>query len=851
MADITNLVTQNYIRLIQSLQGAGSSSASQMTSILAEHGLTPADFYTWIGTSEASQIGFNALLNANGTVRAYQFVNPQGALVPVPDSEIAPTYNSNLGQATNAAKNRFTSAISANTALNALDFVLTNGTVKKYTPQTQFQDILAFSARILPPVQIASVACRLGKAIDAGLYQLLDAMHLNPPESLNPETWENLVSNDEGELAQAFNWLLALDGEGNAQMYADQESVAYCAQWLNNQDFFATGEAGVNIIPEVQNGTYNKNYPTPLQFTNIASYTNTLRLTSNSWYYARPLTGTYTLVSYRDTNSDIRVMAVSNAPFTIENVYVDTGERYSTLSSRSVTYNNITYYAREVAFFLNSGYGTQWKGYVPPTNIIPNLFQSYLDWDSAYLVYNGDRYEDTPVPGVINNGGPLPDTSTWSDPATTLTSLQQQYPDWFNDKIQVETVQPDGTTETYTYVPIAPVTDVDEVGNPDTQDLAYDYDIIDPTTATLTQLQTIIEALTQSLRDGQTATNPEIDQQTNPNIKLPDGSNENNPNQNDNPPDTGTGNIPPIVLPTGSASSLWAVYHPTQSQLNAFGAWLWSSDFVEQLKRLFNDPMQAVIGVHKVFAPIPTSGSSTIKCGYLDSGVSSAVVSSQYTEVDCGSVNCREYFGNVFDYDPHTKVSIYLPFIGVVPLKVSEVMRSTISVSYGVDVITGACLAKVKVTRDNAGGILYSYGGSCACHYPISSGSYAGIISGIVTSAIGIAGGIVSGNPLAAVGGAMAGLRQAHTEVQRSGGFTGCAGAMGPKKPYLIIDRPQTRLANNFQAFQGKPANSTQFIGDCTGFIRAKEVHFSAPGAFDEEAREIENLLKSGVIMSD
>jgi hypothetical protein len=208
-------------------------------------------------------------------------------------------------------------------------------------------------------------------------------------------------------------------------------------------------------------------------------------------------------------------------------------------------------------------------------------------------------------------------------------------------------------------------------------------------------------------------------------------------------------------MPVGNASSLWAVYHPSQAQLNAFGAWLWSSDFVEQIKRLFNDPMQAIIGVHKVFAPIPTGGSQNIKCGYLDSGVSSPIVTNQYTEVNCGSVSLPEYYGNVFDYDPHTKVSIYLPFIGVVPLKVSEVMRATISVTYGVDVITGACLAKVSVSRDGGGGILYSYGGSCACHYPISSGSYAGIISGIVTSAIGIAGGVATGNPLATIGGAM------------------------------------------------------------------------------------------------
>ena len=395
-------------------------------------------------------------------------------------------------------------------------------------------------------------------------------------------------------------------------------------------------------------------------------------------------------------------------------------------------------------------------------------------------------------------------TGTTTD--EVLQQLKQEYPDLFNDSIHTSTLQDDGTIKDDEYVPI-PWADIDN---------KLDDQVV-------------------------TGDKQQTDTQIKPQIFI------NIPTDTTNPPDTGEGNASPFVMPTGNASSLWAVYHPSQSQLNAFGAWLWSSDFVDQLKRLFNDPMQAIIGVHKVFAPIPTGGSQTIKCGYLDSGVSSPTVSSQYTEVNCGTVNCREYFGSVFDYDPHTKVSIYLPFIGVIPLKVSEVMRASITVTYGVDVITGACLAKVKVTRDGGGAILYSYGGSCACHYPISSGSYAGIISGIVTSAIGIAGGIMTGNPLSAIGGAMAGLHQAHTDVQRSGGFTGCSGAMGPKIPYLIIDRPQTRLAADFEAYQGKPANSTQFIGDCSGFVRVTEVHFSAPGVFDEEAREVESLLKAGV----
>lgn len=843
MSTLSEIIVSNYIRLVNSLQGAGTDGASQFANILAQQGMTPSDFYTYVATEQARDLGLYRFINADESVRFYGFQNPQGLLASSPVDDAASAINSNLGTATNAATNTFTSVISGSTALNALDLMLTYGTVNRYTPETPLQNVLAFSTKVSPAMQMASVGARLGKAIDGALYDMLDALNLNPPWSLNPETWSTITSNEDGPISEAFNWLLAINSEGKVQCYTDDESFAYCAQWLNERGFFSSTAGATTTDPNlIVSGI---TYPLPIA-SSLVMYDQS-SMTSGYMNEYSIADGNFLIVGQKSGNAyyNVSLQASSpseNASYTMKRYSLPDmtliQEKQYKVNTRGLNYNGKVNYYSSVS-----------EGRVYNCSIEPYT-STYPDTSSLRKVMYVAAFGDMlgPVEGVSDNGGAVPDVSTWknSDISAIRDDLYNQYPDLGNDVLQVDTVQPDGSTKRYTYVPVAPATDVTAIGNPDTQALpATDFEI-DPNTATATQLQTLIEALTQSMFNPQTLTNPEL----NPEAKAPDGSNQDNQYQKDkNPGDTGHGLVPPVVLPTGDASSLWAVYHPTQSQLNAFGAWLWSSDFVEQIKRLFNDPMQAVIGVHKVFAPIPTGGSSTIKCGYLDSGVSSATVSSQYTEIDCGTVDCREYFGNVFDYDPHTKVSIYLPFIGVVPLKVSEVMRSTINVTYGVDVITGACLAKVKVTRDGGGGILYSYGGSCACHYPISSGSYAGIISGIVTSAIGIAGGIATGNPIAAIGGAMAGLHQAHTDVQRSGGFTGCAGAMGPKKPYLIIDRPQTKLAFDFETYQGKPANSTQFIGDCAGFVRATEVHFSAPGAFDDEAKEVEALLKSGVIL--
>lgn len=260
--------------------------------------------------------------------------------------------------------------------------------------------------------------------------------------------------------------------------------------------------------------------------------------------------------------------------------------------------------------------------------------------------------------------------------------------------------------------------------------------------------------------------------------------------------------------------------------------------------------MQSIIGLHKIFAAPPISGSGTIRVGYLDSGVGSNLVGGQYVTVNCGTVKVSEQFGNVFDYTD-THVRLYLPFIGIVPLDTADVMRGSVSVVYHVDVITGACLAEVKITRDGGGGTLYQYAGDAAVRYPISSGSYMGVVSGVLGVVGGIASAVMTGGasaPLAA-GAVASGIANAKTDVQHSGSFAGNAGAMGGKKPYLIIERPQTSIASGFSAYQGVGANTVKKVGSMSGYFKMTDVHVeSVARASAEEMEQIRTMIESGVI---
>ena len=328
-----------------------------------------------------------------------------------------------------------------------------------------------------------------------------------------------------------------------------------------------------------------------------------------------------------------------------------------------------------------------------------------------------------------------------------------------------------------------------------------------------------------------------------PNPQYPTQPDVDPPGESDEPPTPGD-------MPGVEASGMVSVYNPTKDQIISFSQWLWSPNFIDNLLKLFQNPMDGIIGLHILYATPSTTTPDNIRVGYLDSGVSSKVVDKQFIEVDCGYIDIPEFYGNAIDYEPYTQVHMYLPFVGIVSLKPNDVIGKKLYCKYGVDVLTGTCLAMLTTKKGKAtiGG--YTFSGNCAVQVPISGGSYAQVISGLASMAIGVGAGIATGNPIMAVGGAMAGVMSSHLDVAHSGSIGANAGAMGPRTPYIIITRKITYDANNYNQFYGYPANNTVVLGTCKGYTRIKSVHIDTIDiATDNEKTEIENLLKEGVII--
>lgn len=313
-----------------------------------------------------------------------------------------------------------------------------------------------------------------------------------------------------------------------------------------------------------------------------------------------------------------------------------------------------------------------------------------------------------------------------------------------------------------------------------------------------------------------------------------------------NPPvdPTPTPDVP--VITGGTANALWRIYNPSESVLQEFGKWLWSDNWVDIVKQLFaNNPAEGIIGLHMIYVTPPVGGTSNIIVGYLDSGVASNWVSQQYVTIDCGTVQIPLYYQNALDYG-YTKVYCYLPFIGIVPLDSYDIIGKSVNIKYTVDVLTGTVLAQISVTYGGYSAVLYTFNGSCSVEYPLTSGSRASQMLSLITGAVGGAAvGGAGGAVLGAARGAMSGA-----DVRMSGNLAGNAGAMGIRKPYIIVKRPVEYAAAAYNEFYGNPANVTYQLKDFSGYVRVKSVHVSAiANATQDEKSEIENLLKSGVIV--
>lgn len=764
--------------------------------------------------------GVDILKNSDGSIRsiAYKNFSTKGNR----GTFLAESIDSNVIGGSANVKNSFNMSVPSNSKINTLTGNLE--TVSEIgTKVSTGQKVVGVLGNIGQAVLAVGTACTLGKTIDKALYNLNpDFWNAHDMSTLNPDTWASITNS--GSLGDnIFNMLMGVDSETNeTTAYIDQNALAYMAWYLQTKGIF-NDEIIYNVDESKLTDDYNDlkaSLKSSIQAvkTNIATI-----ITEDSLYWGAGSSSAHIMYSLKK----LPFNGVYNVTMLDDNGVFNYW--YASSFSKTPPTNGVSDLARQSQRYNNKSWnyaspslGTSIKNFNSTVPIIELTDDSsvILSKLNYLLLYESDEKSNAPD-GVGNQPNAIiPDLSNANSIDDVLDALKTSNPSLFDNAITNSVPQEDGSIKNYTYLPFTlPNTNNANDSEPETGDQTQGNPQITPETSPDTLLDLITGLIDNKL-------------------------------DTPNTPNKGEGSTPSTTTPVGTASALYKIYNPSQEELNSFGTWLWSSNFVDQLLKVFNNPMESIIGLHKVYASPIIGGQTNIKVGYLDSGVSSNWVSNQYTKIDCGTVNLQEYFGNVFDYAPYTNIELYLPCIGFVNLNVGDVMRSKMNITYTVDVLTGSCLAEISINRDGGGGVLYSYSGNCASQYPLSSGSYMGIVS----SAIGITGSIIgtvaSGGSLAPLAlGSVGSALNAHTSVQHSGSLSGNSGVMGGKIPYLIITRPQTNMANNYEHLQGTPSNYYVQLSSCHGFTQVKNVNVQNINAESEELDQIKTLLMEGVLI--
>lgn len=368
-------------------------------------------------------------------------------------------------------------------------------------------------------------------------------------------------------------------------------------------------------------------------------------------------------------------------------------------------------------------------------------------------------------------------------------------------------------------------------------------------------------------------------------------------------------------LPTLSSANtgFTRIYNPTLSQVQALANYLWTDESVietiwNHIKQYFENPMEAIIGFNLVPVPVPDGGTENFKLMYIDTGVSMTVAASQFIDVDCGTLEVPLYYGSALDYSPYTKISIFLPYIGMVSVNTDEVMGRVMQVKYRVDICSGSCVAKIFID----GNCLYQFSGHCSIPIPISAADFSTYVSsaisvGKLAGAAMLAGsGIVAPPPPItasqhtnqtttttttdtarnpstgrqittgsqtvvqstessseqsstkasyngltpqSVSNTVGDVISSKPHVEHSGSFSGNSGYLGVRRPYMILQRPRMCMPGNYQQFNGFPCMMSLNLGECSGFTRVQQVHLTGLWATNPEQAEILELLKMGVVL--
>lgn len=260
-----------------------------------------------------------------------------------------------------------------------------------------------------------------------------------------------------------------------------------------------------------------------------------------------------------------------------------------------------------------------------------------------------------------------------------------------------------------------------------------------------------------------------------------------------------------VQPPSEERVDFYTIYEPTNSNMQKIN----DAIFINAAEGTTINVLQYFSSYKKFYCKIPVDGYKQLKGGRYDFGETAPYVKEHTIVVDCGSVEIAEQYQSLLDYNPFSRLTIYLPFIGFQELDDKLVVGHTLKVQYVVDVLSGRCLAQLYVDSTELKSCIAEYGGTIAADEMFGSDN----------------------------GYDYYGAYELMTTLQ-----------LGELSCYVLI-HTKIPLEGNIVDYKGLPTNEIVKVGDAVGFIKYSSIHVEGINATDVEKNEIESLLMSGIVV--
>lgn len=321
-------------------------------------------------------------------------------------------------------------------------------------------------------------------------------------------------------------------------------------------------------------------------------------------------------------------------------------------------------------------------------------------------------------------------------------------------------------------------------------------------------------------------------------------------------------------IPTATSTGFMHLFAPSDSEIQQLGQQLASDSVLTDLQKyLGNNPLDFIVGLHVVPGTYTlTTKKYKIDYGAFQSSPSMYGIDDEFCELDYGSLDLKQIYSSWQDFNPHTKMSIYLPYIGIKDLDPDKINGTLLNLKYLVDASTGSILAMLTSTRkDNANNgaeyLVGQWAGQASYTIPVTNVQHDAAVNSIisvVSAAVGVgmavgtggASAMLTAGAAASVGNAaLSAAKSQKSEISMQGSVSGSLAFFTAPDAYIQIEFPIQGRPDDYDHIIGMPSNITSDIAHQPfgNYIEFVNVDLNGIDAPPDEKNAILEMLKGGV----